>query len=122
VELLLAGAQGRLQFVLQYLEVAKLSPDLNEFFLQAKTHRGTGLQAVSTEREKLANFPERKPQALRLANESQSFHVRIGVLPEATCGSRRTRKQSGALVKANGIRGETNLLCYTTNMHWSGSY
>jgi len=107
--------------VLQCLEVAELSPGLPEFFLQAKTNWGTGLQAAAAQREKLANFLERETQALRLANESQSFQVRIGVLPEAPGGSRRARKQGGSLVEANGVRGEANLLCYATDMHWSGS-
>jgi hypothetical protein len=117
MELLRAGAQGRLQLVLQCLEVAELSPDLKEFFLEAKTHRGTGLQTAAAQREKLANFLERKPQALGLANESQSFQVRIVVLPKATGGSRRTRKQGVSLVKANCVRGETDLSCYATDMH-----
>lgn len=43
MQLLLAGAQRRSQFALQGLEVAELSPDLKELFLQAKTHRGAGL-------------------------------------------------------------------------------
>jgi hypothetical protein len=86
------------------LEVAKLSLDLKEFFLQSKTYRGARLQTVTAECEKIANLLERKPQALRLADEPQSFQVRIGILPEATCGSRRAGKQGGSLVKANGVR------------------
>jgi hypothetical protein len=110
-----------LQFVLQCLEVAELSANLKEFFLQAKTNRGTGLQATAPQGEKLANFLERKSQALRLANELQGFHIRIGVLPEATCGSRGTGKQGATLVKANRIRGETDLFCHATNVHRSAS-
>ncbi len=106
--------------MLQCLEVAELSPDLKEFFPQAKAYRGTGLQAAAAQREKLAHFLQRKSQALCLADESQSSQVRIGVLPEAACGSRRTRKQGGSLVEANGIWGEANLFCYAVNMYCSG--
>jgi hypothetical protein len=81
VQLLLAGVQRGLQFTLQCLEVAELSADLNQFFLQAETNRGARLLAVATQRQKIANFLEREPQSLRLANESESLHVGIDILP-----------------------------------------
>ena len=105
--------------MLQGLEVAELFADLQEFFLQAKADGATRLQGSFAQGEKLLYFLERKSQTLSLANESQSFDVRLVVLPEAACGSRRTWEQGAALVKADGVRGEADFLCQATDVHWS---
>jgi hypothetical protein len=42
--------------------------------------------------------------------------------PRVVCRSiERAAEQGSALVKANGIRGQTNLFCHATNVHRSAS-
>src|SRR6266478_4601985 len=116
-----ATAQGQTQLVLQLVKVSKFPLYVRELFFQSAPHRRTRLQAASPQIQETANLAEFESQALYTADKSQRLDVVFAVSPEASLCPRRPRKQTVALVKANRVNAEPNLLCDDANLHYLGS-
>src|SRR6266849_1712572 len=107
--------------MLQLLKVAKFPLYIGQLFLQPALHRRARLQAVPSQIQQAPNLAEFESQALHAADKGQRLYVVFAVSPEASLCPGRSRKQTVALVKANRVHAEANLLCDDADLHYLGS-
>jgi hypothetical protein len=120
-QLFVAAAQGQTQFVLQLVKIGKFPPYVSQLFLQPTLHRRTRLQAIPSQPQEPSDLAELESQALYTAYEGQRLDIVFDVRPEASLCPGRSRKQTVALVKANRVHAEPNLLRDDSDLHYFGS-
>jgi hypothetical protein len=92
-----------LQPVADAAQARNLSLDLLHLLLRPVTHRLQDVRTVFGQCQQLSDFFERIPVRLHLLDElHERDHVRA-VVPIPSGQSRRRRKQSSALVEADGL-------------------
>src|SRR5713226_5910843 len=117
-----ATAQSQSQLVLQLVKVVKFPLYVGQLFLQPTPNQRTRQQAVPTQIQQAPDLAELESQTLYAAHEGQRFDIIFAVPPEASLCPRRSRKQTIALIKANRVHAEANLLCDDANLHGLGSF
>jgi len=120
-QLFVATTQSQPQLVLQLLKVGKFPLYIEELFLESAPHRRTRLQTIPSQTQETADLAEFESQALYAADKSQRLDVVFAVASEAPLCPRGPRKQTVALVEANRVNGEPDLLRDDANLHCLGS-
>jgi len=120
-QLFVAVAESQTQFVLQLLKGDKFPLYIGQLFLQPTLHRPTRLQAIPSQPQEPSDLAEFESQALYAAHEGQRLDSVFAVRPEASLCPGRSRKQTVALVKANRVHAEPNLLGDDADLHYLGS-
>jgi hypothetical protein len=121
-QLSVATAQGQTQLVVQLLKVGKFPLYISQLLFQSAAHRGTRLQAVSSQAQETVNFAEFESQTLHAADKSQRFDIVFPILAEASRRPRGPRQQGIALVEANRVNAKTDLFRDHANLHQLGSF
>src|SRR5258708_37805039 len=67
--------------------------------------------------QELSGFTQGETQTLHLPDKAQSGHVIIGIEPETAGSAWSLGKQGAALIKANGIHGESRQLRHISDLH-----
>src|SRR6266852_2926661 len=121
-QLSVATAQSQSQLVLQLVKVVKFPLNIGQLFLQPTLHRRTRLQPIPSQPQEPSDLAEFESQPLHAPYEGQRLDIVFAVPPEASLCSGRSRQQTVALVKANRVHAEPNLLRDDAYLHDSGSY
>src|SRR5437667_11504241 len=120
-QLFVATAQSQSQLILQLVKVVKFPLYIGQLFLQSTLHLCTRLQAVPSQPQESSDLTEFESQTLYAADEGQRLYVVFCIPTEASLCPGRSRKQTVALVKANRVHAEPNLLGDDADLHYLGS-
>jgi hypothetical protein len=121
-QLSVATAQSQSQLVLQLVKVVKFPLYIGQLFLQPTLHRRTRLQPIPSQPQEPSDLAEFESQTLYAADKSQRLNVVLAVLTEAPLCSWGARQQGIALVEANRVNAQTDLLRDGADLHGLGSF
>jgi hypothetical protein len=113
----IATAQSQTQFAFQLLKLGKSPPYVDQFFLKPALDWRTRLQAIPSQLQEASNLTELEPQTLNSSYESYSLDVTFTVPAKPSLRSRRPRQQRVALIEADRVNAQADLLGDNTNLH-----
>jgi hypothetical protein len=116
-QFLVATTQSQTQLVFQVLKVGESAPDIDQLFFKSAPDWRTRLQAIPSQLQETSNLTELEPQTLDPSYESESLDVAFTIQTKPSLRSRRARQQGVALIEADRVNAQTDLLGDNTNLH-----